>query len=105
METPLDLHVTCPDEETAMALATAALEKRLVACANLFGPVRSVFHWQGKVESDTEWLLTCKTHSGVVEDLVTLLREAHPYDLPVITWHEMGMEPDAAAWLRDETGA
>lgn len=105
MSRPIELHVTCPDEATARALAAAAVEARMAACATVSGPVTSVFHWQGKVEAEAEWQLACKTHTGVLDDLVALLLARHPYDLPVITWMETGMEPDAAAWLRDETGA
>ena len=105
MTQPIELHVTCPDEATAIALATACVEARLVACANLTGPVKSLFHWQGKVESEEEWHLGCKTQKDCLDDLVALIRATHPYDLPVITWTAIGTDPDSAAWIRDETGA
>jgi periplasmic divalent cation tolerance protein len=105
MTQPIELHVTCGSREEARALGKAAVEARLVACANVTGPVESLFHWQGKVETEEEWQLACKTHAGVLDDLIALLRDRHSYDLPVITWAAVGAEADAAAWIRDETGA
>ncbi|RMD89829.1 MAG: divalent-cation tolerance protein CutA [Alphaproteobacteria bacterium] len=100
----VELHVTCPDEDTAASLARAALRARLVACANISGPVRSLFHWQGRIEEEGEVLLALKTRRGCVADLVELIRARHPYDLPAITWAGVEAEPDTAAWIRDETG-
>jgi periplasmic divalent cation tolerance protein len=104
MTQPIELHVTCGSRDSAREIGRAVLEARLAACVNISGPVESLFHWQGKVESDEEWLLACKTQAGCLDDLVALIRARHPYDLPVITWAAVGAETDAAAWLRDETG-
>jgi periplasmic divalent cation tolerance protein len=43
--------VTAPDMKTARALAKAALQARLIACANLVPRIESHYWWQGKIES------------------------------------------------------
>lgn len=100
----VELHLPCPDAETAQALARAAVEGRLAACANLMGGVTSVFRWQGAVETEAEVIAVFKTTRAQLPALVALLRDSHPYDLPAITW--TGMEADAATldWLAAETG-
>ena len=39
--------VTAPDVKTARKLARAALEARLIACANLIPKIESRYWWQG----------------------------------------------------------
>ncbi len=53
--------VTAPNLKTARKLAKAALELRLVACANIVPRVESHYWWQGKIESAAEVLLILKT--------------------------------------------
>lgn len=48
--TIVDVWITCPDVETARAIATAVIEERLAACANLY-PGIEVFTG-GKVRSN-----------------------------------------------------
>ncbi len=104
MPHPVELHVPCPDAATGAALASAAIAARLAACANLSAPVTSHFHWQGKIENEEERILSFKTRSPCVEELVALIRDRHPYDLPAITWSEIAADPDTARWIAEETG-
>ena len=46
---------TLPDREVAQNLARRLVEERLAACAQVEGPVASVYRWKGAVESATEW--------------------------------------------------
>lgn len=70
--------------QEAARLAKTLVEKRLVACVNDVGPVRSFFEWQGKLEEDSEHLLLMKTRADRYEELETVLRELHPYDVPEV---------------------
>src|SRR5260370_1126131 len=53
--------VTAPDLRAARKLAQAALEARLIACANLVPRVESHYWWQRKIQSGHEILLILKT--------------------------------------------
>ena len=53
--------VTAPNLRTARHLARQALERRLIACANLLPRVESHYRWLGKVEQGHEILLILKT--------------------------------------------
>ncbi|TCP41404.1 divalent-cation tolerance protein CutA [Rhodovulum marinum] len=99
------IHVTttCPDLDSARAIAQAALAERLAACANIVPGVLSLFHWQDEVSEDEEVQITLKTTEAAREALVTLIEVEHPYELPVITWETVGATKEAEDWLAWET--
>lgn len=74
--------VTAPDLKTARLLAKAALQARLIACANLVPKIESHYRWQGKIESATEVLLVLKTQKSKLTALEKLVLAKHPYDTP-----------------------
>src|SRR5882724_11077540 len=74
--------VTAPDLKTARALAKAALQARLIACANLIPKVESHYWWQEKIESGAEVLLIFKTQKSKLATLERLILAKHPYNTP-----------------------
>jgi periplasmic divalent cation tolerance protein len=74
--------VTAPDLKTARALAKAALQAKLIACANLIPKIESHYWWQGKIESGAEVLLVLKTQKSKLAALEKLIVARHPYDTP-----------------------
>ena len=74
--------VTAPDLKTARILAKAALQARLVACANLLPKIESHYRWRGTIESDTEVLLLLKTQKSRLPALEKLILARHPYNTP-----------------------
>jgi periplasmic divalent cation tolerance protein len=74
--------ITAPDLKTARALAKAALQAKLIACANLVPKVESHYWWQGKIESGAEVLLLLKTQKPKLAALEKLILARHPYDTP-----------------------
>ena len=75
---------TCPDRDTALRLADAAVRDRLAACVNLLPGVESVYEWNGRLERAHEVLLLAKTTSQAYPALETLWRSDHPYELPEV---------------------
>jgi periplasmic divalent cation tolerance protein len=74
--------VTAPDLKTARVLAKAALQARLIACANLVPKIESHYRWQKKIESGTEVLLVLKTTKLKLAALEKLILAKHPYATP-----------------------
>jgi periplasmic divalent cation tolerance protein len=72
--------VTAPNLATARELAQAALEARLVACANLVPKIESHYWWQGKLEQSSEILLLLKTTRRRLAALERCIMKRHPYD-------------------------
>ncbi len=74
--------VTAPDLKTARLLARAALQARLIACANLLPKIESHYWWRRKIESGAEVLLVLKTRKSSLPALEKLVLARHPYDTP-----------------------
>ncbi len=75
---------TCPDLACAKRLAELLIDKRLAACVNIVPQVHSVYAWQGKLQQTTECQLLIKTTATRYDELVLMLRQHHPYELPEI---------------------
>lgn len=95
---------TTDSEQEARSLAAGAVEARLGACAQVVGPVTSVFRWDGAVQTEQEWRVEIKTAADRVPALTELLRAAHSYDVPeIIATPIEGGSADYLAWVVDET--
>ena len=95
---------TFPGADAARACAETLVAARLAACAQVEGPVVSVYRWEGAVERADEWRLLCKTSRAAGEACRAALVAAHPYRLPQVTWAEMHATADYAAWVERSTG-
>ncbi|MFZ9394638.1 MAG: divalent-cation tolerance protein CutA [Erythrobacter sp.] len=82
-----------PDREAARAAANALLDLKLVGCANLVGPIESIFDWQGARETAEEIGVLFKTDAELLDRAIARLEQIHPYATPAI----MGWRCDAAA--------
>lgn len=88
--------VTVPNR----ALGRQAVEAGLAACAQVSGPLESIYRWQGTVESAREWLLVLKTRTRCLTALEALVLAHHPYDTPqVIALPLLGGSQKYLAWL------
>jgi periplasmic divalent cation tolerance protein len=74
----------CGSESEAESIAAHLVENRLAACVNISAPVRSIYRWQGKIESAPEWLLSIKTTQACFEDVSVAIQSLHSYELPEI---------------------
>jgi periplasmic divalent cation tolerance protein len=80
------LYMTAPDAETAQRIAEALVEARLAACANIFPGMRSIYRWQGVIETAEEVAAIFKTAAALAEAACALIVRLHPSDLN----HEFG---------------
>lgn len=102
----VEVRVSAPDAETAQALATALVQARLAACAQVLGPMTSTYWWQGEVESAREFLLLAKTTADCFDAICERVRSEHPYDNPeILAVPVASAAPLYAAWLRESLGA
>lgn len=98
------IYLTFPDEASARSLAAHLLQRRLIACANVFGAVTSLFHWQGAVADEAEVVMICKTTADRVAALTKEVEERHPYDVPcVVALPAVGGSAAYLNWVGEET--
>jgi periplasmic divalent cation tolerance protein len=84
--------------QEAENIAHALVERRLAACANIVGPIHSVYRWQGKVESADEHLLIIKTTAVLFDSVSKTIRELHSYELPECI--QLPIEAGSAEYLQ-----
>jgi periplasmic divalent cation tolerance protein len=73
---------TAGSEEEARKIARHLVEDQLAACVNIVPRIESVYRWEGKVESNYEWLLVIKTTGERFPAVRDAIRELHSYELP-----------------------
>lgn len=74
----------CGSEEEARRVARSLVEARLAACVNIVPGVQSIFHWQGAVQEEAEWMLIIKSTRSLFEGLRAELRKIHSYQTPEV---------------------
>lgn len=84
MFVPLMITTTVESRVDAEKMAAMLLANRLVACAQITGPVSSSYWWQGKIVSSEEYLLVMKSDESRYDELEQRIRELHPYETPEI---------------------
>jgi periplasmic divalent cation tolerance protein len=101
---PLLILCTCPDNESAAAIARTVVAEHLAACVNRIPGLTSVYRWQGEIHEDGEVLLLIKTRRELFEALRARLVALHPYEVPEVIALEItaGHAP-YLEWLRSET--
>ena len=85
METTNEIVVifcTIPAAESE-AMARALVESRFVACVNVV-PVHSYYQWMGEFCSEPEHLLIAKTKKSMAEEVITVIKHLHSYEVPEI---------------------
>ncbi len=100
----LQVQTTTDSRAEAMELSRAAVEARLAACAQVAGPLASVFWWDGALERAEEWLVLLKLPADRFDELAAFIAERHSYDepeiiaLPIVTGSAAYL-----SWVREET--
>jgi periplasmic divalent cation tolerance protein len=93
-----------PDSDSATEIAHRLLEQRLIACVNILPHVKSVYRWQGKIETAGETTLLMKTTQARYAELEAALAAAHPYELPeIIAIPISAALPAYLDWIDHET--
>ncbi|MGZ3770001.1 MAG: divalent-cation tolerance protein CutA [Bdellovibrio sp.] len=100
----LVFYIPCPDKTTCEKIACTLLEEKIVGCANIIPEMKSMYWWQGKIETSNEYILILKTlKTSDAQDRVTKrVLELHPYDTPcVMTLPVLGINESYKKWLEE----
>ncbi len=89
--------VTTGGQQEADRIASALVEEGLAACVNIVPGVRSIYRWQGSVESGAEHLLVIKTARRLLASVVERVRDLHSYTVPEVV--ALPIEGGSAAYL------
>ena len=88
------------DAEEAERIGRQMVEERLAACINILAPCRSIYRWQGAVESAQEVPAIFKTRAVQADALMTRIAALHSYEVPCVTvWPIDKLLADYADWV------
>ncbi len=94
--------MTTSNKEEAAKIVRSLLKERLIACANIVGPVSSLFWWQGKIDEENEFLVFMKSHKSLFEKLSERVMEIHSYAVPeIIALPVIESSPPYLEWLKN----
>ena len=96
--------VTAGSSEEAARIGQTLVAERLAACANVVGPIRSIYRWQGAVEDAAEHLLLLKARARDLTVLGERVRALHSYEVPEVVALPIRAGSTAyLAWLAEST--
>jgi periplasmic divalent cation tolerance protein len=76
--------ITGPSPDWLAEFSRELIERRLAACAQHFHPIRSLYHWQGKIEDEPEARVALHTRRALVPEIIAQTNDRHPYDVPCV---------------------
>jgi periplasmic divalent cation tolerance protein len=68
----------------AEKIAKFLINKRLAACIQILGPIKSIYRWKGKIEIAKEWVCVIKTRTSLYKKVEAAIKKIHPYEVPEI---------------------
>ncbi len=103
--TIVSVYAIFADIDEAERIGRTVVEERLAACINILGPCRSIYRWQGAVESAEEVPALLKTTAAQADALITRIASLHSYDVPcVVVWPIDKVLVSYAEWVEGNVG-
>jgi periplasmic divalent cation tolerance protein len=97
----LMVYVTAANQDDAEKIAARAVQEKVAACANLLGPITSIYEWKGTVERSEEWAMLLKTTEEKFPALELLIKTLHGYEVPcIVAWRIDQGSPAFLDWVR-----
>ena len=91
---------TFANKAKAIECARKVIEKDLAACAQVHGPIISIYQWEGKVCEDVEWKVELKVSPSKVRELQSTIMQNHEYDVPQWYFHKASASKDYSRWVK-----
>jgi len=92
---------TVANTEEAETLARKIVEAKLAACVQVLPPMKSIYFWEDRVQTDSEHLLLIKTLHEKYDELETFIKANHSYDVPeIVALAAEQVSESYAGWLK-----
>jgi len=101
----ISVYVLFANAEEAARIGRTVVEERLAACINILGSVRSIYRWQGSIETADEVAAILKTSQTEAAALIMRIAGLHSYEVPcIVTWPIDKLLTSYADWLDANVG-
>jgi len=88
------------DPSEAQRIGMTIIEEKLAACINILGPCRSIYRWEGAIETATETPALFKTTLDQADALIARVTELHSYEVPaIVVWPIERLNDSYASWV------
>jgi len=95
------IYITNSSAESAKNIARHLLGKKLIACANIYSPIQSMYLDNGIAE-ETEAVLIAKTKDSYFEKVKKEVEHIHPYTIPCILKIHVKANKKYEDWMEKE---
>lgn len=84
-------------------IARKLVTDRLAACAQIVGPIHSIYWWHGAIEEADEHLCILKTRKDLYPQVEVAVRRLHSYKIPeILALPVVAGNRDYLSWLDAE---
>ena len=98
--TIVSVYAIFTDADEAERIGRQMVEERLAACINILAPCRSIYRWQGALETAEEVPAILKTTLVQSDALIARIAALHSYEVPCIAvWPIDKLHSDYADWV------
>jgi periplasmic divalent cation tolerance protein len=103
--TAVTLYAVFADMAEADRIGRQMVEERLAACVNILQPCRSIYRWEGAVETASEVPAFFKTTMDAADRLIERITELHSYSVPALAVWPIAKLPVAYGdWVEESLG-
>jgi periplasmic divalent cation tolerance protein len=103
--TIVSVYAIFANADEAERIGRQVVDERLAACVNMLSPCRSIYRWQGAVETADEVPAILKTTLAQADALIARIAALHSYEVPCIAvWPIDKLHSDYADWVEDSVG-
>jgi periplasmic divalent cation tolerance protein len=96
------VYITNPTKKEARKIANHLLKQRLIACANIFGPINSLYYCKDKIVDEIEFVLIVKTTKANFEKVKNEVEKIHSYSIPCIVKISVSSNQRYFNWLKSK---
>jgi len=96
------IYITNPSKEEAKKIAKHLLHKGLIACANIYDNINSLYRWEGKIADEEEFILIAKTIEANFEKVKNEVEKIHSYKISCVVKIPISSNKKYFDWIKSE---
>jgi len=104
--TAVTVYALFADLAEAQRIGRVAIEEKLAACVNILQPCRSIYRWEGAIETASEVPALFKTTLDAADALIGRITELHSYSVPAIAvWPIVKLPAAYGDWVEESVNS
>ena len=97
-------YITCANIKEAKKISSVLVKKKMIACANIFTNIQSVFLWKKKVNFSKEVIIMGKTTKKLQTKIISEVKNLHSYEVPCIVFSKIPSgNKEFLKWINNST--